>query len=38
MQGAICGSSLAVRLPFAVVEALALKEGKEIEARIVGEG
>ena len=31
------GSSLAVRLPAAVVQALNLKEGDEIDIRIVGE-
>ncbi|MFH0342032.1 MAG: AbrB/MazE/SpoVT family DNA-binding domain-containing protein [Chromatiales bacterium] len=31
------GNSLAVRLPAAVVEALALKEGEEIEIHIIGE-
>lgn len=37
MQVAKWGNSLAVRLPSAVVEALALKEGDQIEIRIVGE-
>ncbi|MCW6532077.1 AbrB/MazE/SpoVT family DNA-binding domain-containing protein [Sphingomonas sp. MMSM20] len=31
------GNSLAIRLPAAVVEALALKEGDDIEVRISGE-
>ena len=31
------GNSLAVRLPNAVVEALDLKEGDEIEVRVAGE-
>jgi antitoxin MazE len=31
------GNSLAVRLPSAVVEALGLKEGDQIEIRIVGD-
>jgi antitoxin MazE len=31
------GNSLAIRLPAAVVEALALKDGDEIEVHIVGE-
>lgn len=30
------GNSLAVRLPAAVVEALSLKEGKEIELHVAG--
>jgi antitoxin MazE len=37
MQVAKWGNSLAVRLPAAVVEALELKEGDEVEIRIVGE-
>jgi antitoxin MazE len=37
MQVAKWGNSLAVRLPSAVVDALALKEGDQIEIRIVGE-
>jgi antitoxin MazE len=37
MQVAKWGNSLAVRLPAAVVEALKLKEGDQIEIRIVGE-
>jgi antitoxin MazE len=36
MQVVKCGNGLAVRLPAAVVEALALKEGDEIEAYIAG--
>jgi antitoxin MazE len=36
MQVAKWGNSLAVRLPRAVVEALGLKEGDEIEIRIAG--
>lgn len=36
MQVAKWGNSLAVRLPAAVVEALRLKEGDEIEIRVVG--
>ena len=36
MQVAKWGNSLAVRLPAAVVEALKLKEGDQIEIRIVG--
>ena len=36
MQVAKWGNSLAVRLPAAVVEALELKEGDEIEIRIAG--
>ena len=36
MQVAKWGNSLAVRLPAAVVEALALKEGDEIEIHIAG--
>jgi antitoxin MazE len=35
MQVSKWGNSLAVRLPTAVVEALALKEGDDIEIRIV---
>jgi antitoxin MazE len=31
------GNSLAIRLPTAVVEALALKEGDEVEVHVVGE-
>ncbi len=37
MQVAKWGNSLAVRLPSAVVKALGLKEGDEIEIRIAGE-
>ena len=37
MQVAKWGNSLAVRLPSAVVEALALKAGDQIEIRIAGE-
>jgi antitoxin MazE len=37
MQVAKWGNSLAVRLPTAVVEALGLKEGDQIEIRIAGE-
>ncbi len=36
MQVSKWGNSLAVRLPAAVVEALELKEGDEIEVRIAG--
>ena len=36
MQVSKWGNSLAVRLPSAVVEALNLKEGDQIEIRIVG--
>lgn len=36
MQVSKWGNSLAVRLPSAVVEALKLKEGDEIEIRIAG--
>lgn len=36
MQVAKWGNSLAVRLPAAVVEALTLKEGDEIEIEIAG--
>ena len=36
MQVAKWGNSLAVRLPSAVVEALDLKEGDQIEIRITG--
>lgn len=35
MQVSKWGNSLAVRLPSAVVEALALKEGDQIEIRVV---
>lgn len=37
MQVAKWGNSLAVRLPAAVVETLKLKEGDQIEIRVVGE-
>lgn len=37
MQVSKWGNSLAVRLPVSVVEALALKEGDDIEIHIVGE-
>jgi antitoxin MazE len=37
MQVAKWGNSLAVRLPSAVVEALQLKEGDQIEIRVAGE-
>jgi len=37
MQVAKWGNSLAVRLPAAVVDALQLKEGDDIEIRVVGE-
>lgn len=37
MQISKWGNSLAVRLPAAVVEALALKEGEEIAIHLVGE-
>ncbi|HEU0200507.1 MAG TPA: AbrB/MazE/SpoVT family DNA-binding domain-containing protein [Burkholderiaceae bacterium] len=36
MQVAKWGNSLAVRLPAAVVEALQLKEGEDIEIHVVG--
>ncbi len=36
MQVAKWGNSLAVRLPAAVVDALTLKEGDEIEIQVVG--
>lgn len=36
MQVSRWGNSLAVRLPAAVVEALALKEGDEIEIHVAG--
>ena len=36
MQVAKWGNSLAVRLPASVVEALDLKEGDQIEIRVVG--
>ena len=37
MQVAKWGNSLAVRLPAAVVEALELKEGDQIEIRVAGD-
>lgn len=37
MQVSRWGNSLAVRLPVAVVEALDLKEGEEIEIHVVGQ-
>jgi antitoxin MazE len=37
MQVSRWGNSLAIRLPVALVEALALKEGDDIDVRIVGE-
>lgn len=37
MQVAKWGNSLAIRLPAAVVEALKLKEGDEIDIRVAGE-
>ncbi|MEQ8814502.1 MAG: AbrB/MazE/SpoVT family DNA-binding domain-containing protein [Thalassobaculum sp.] len=37
MRVAKWGNSLAVRLPAAVVDALALKDGDEIEIRVVGD-
>ena len=37
MQVSKWGNSLAVRLPAAVVEALELKEGDEIEIQVAGE-
>ena len=37
MQVSKWGNSLAIRLPAAVVEALELKEGDEVEVRVVGE-
>jgi antitoxin MazE len=37
MQVAKWGNSLAIRLPAAVVEALKLEEGDEIEVHVVGE-
>ncbi len=37
MQIAKWGNSLAVRIPAAVVEALALKEGDDVEIHIAGE-
>ena len=37
MQVSKWGNSLAIRLPAAVVEALKLKEGDEVEVHVVGE-
>ena len=37
MQVSKWGNSLAIRLPAAVVEALELKEGDDIEIRVAGE-
>lgn len=37
MQIAKWGNSLAVRLPAAIVEALGLKEGDDIDIRVAGE-
>ncbi len=37
MQVAKWGNSLAIRLPAAVVDALGLKEGDQIEVRIAGD-
>lgn len=37
MQVTRWGNSLAIRLPAAIVEALALKEGDDIEVRIAGD-
>ena len=37
MQVSKWGNSLAIRLPASVVEALALKEGDEVEVHVVGE-
>lgn len=37
MQVSKWGNSLAIRLPAAVVEALELKEGDDIEVRVTGE-
>jgi len=37
MQVSKWGNSLAVRLPASVVQALALKEGEEIDLHVVGE-
>jgi antitoxin MazE len=38
MQVSKWGNSLAIRLPSAVVEALSLKEGDDIEIRVAGTG
>lgn len=37
MQVAKWGNSLAIRLPSAIVEALSLKEGDEVNVAIIGE-
>ncbi len=37
MQVSKWGNSLAIRLPAAVVDALKLKEGDEVEVRVAGE-
>lgn len=37
MQVSKWGNSLAIRLPAAVVEALGLKEGDEVEVHVVGD-
>jgi antitoxin MazE len=37
MQVSKWGNSLAIRLPASVVEALALKEGDEVEVNVVGD-
>jgi antitoxin MazE len=37
MRVAKWGNSLAIRLPHSVVEALDLKEGEEVDIRVVGE-
>lgn len=37
MQVSRWGNSLAIRLPAAVVEILALKEGDEVEVRVAGD-
>ncbi len=37
MQVSKWGNSLAIRLPAAVVDALALKEGDEVEVHVAGE-
>jgi antitoxin MazE len=37
MQVSKWGNSLAIRLPAAVVEALGLKEGDEVEVQVAGE-
>ncbi len=38
MQVSKWGNSLAIRLPAAIVKALKLKEGDDIEIRVVGSG